>query len=163
MELVLSNPDATTDLGHFLGALLFPGAVVALVGPLGAGKTFLTRAIATGLDVPDSSVVTSPTFTLVHEYEGGRLPVFHFDVYRLQRESDFADLGVEEYFESNGVCLIEWADRVSDTLPAEYLSIELIVTGACSRVARIAATGSRHADLAAALWASWSPKNRRKR
>ncbi len=102
---------ATEAFGRRLGGLLFPGAVVALIGPLGAGKTHLVRAVAAGLGVPDPRVVTSPTFVLIQEY-AGRLPVYHFDAYRLRGENDFSDLGAHEYFEGEGVCLVEWADRV---------------------------------------------------
>src|SRR5579859_5157781 len=99
----------TMAFGHRLAGLLFPGSVVALVGPLGAGKTHLVRAIALGLDIPDSRLVTSPTFVLIQEYPG-RLPIYHFDAYRLAGAAPFADLGVTEYLEGDGVCLIEWAD-----------------------------------------------------
>ena len=103
---------ATEAFGRRLGSLLFPGAVVALIGPLGAGKTHLARAVAAGLGVPDPRVVTSPTFVLIQEY-AGRLPVYHFDAYRLRGESDLSELGVHEYFEGDGVCLVEWADRAA--------------------------------------------------
>src|SRR5438132_11830697 len=97
---------ATEAFGRRLGALLFPGAVVALVGQLGAGKTHLTRAIAEGLGVPDGRCVTSPTFVLLQEYQG-RLPIYHFDAYRLQGAADLLELGTEEQFEGDGVCLVE--------------------------------------------------------
>src|SRR5688572_25868660 len=92
LTIEVSDPAAMTALGRRLGELLFRGAVVALVGPLGAGKTFLTRAVAEGMDVPDSRVVSSPTFVLIQEYPA-RLPIYHFDAYRLRAESEFADLG----------------------------------------------------------------------
>src|SRR5436309_4240797 len=88
---------ATLAFGCRLGELLFPGAVVALIGPLGAGKTYLVRAVAEGLHVPDTGLVTSPTFVLIQEYEG-RLPIYHFDAYRLRSEAEFYDLGGHEYF-----------------------------------------------------------------
>src|SRR5215467_16219929 len=118
--VVIEAPDleATRAFGHRLAGLLFPGAVVALVGPLGAGKTHLVRAVAEGLGISDSRVVNSPTFVLIQEYQA-RLPIYHFDAYRLRTEGEFADLGAHEYFESNGVCLVEWADRVPAYLPAE--------------------------------------------
>src|SRR5207237_8651239 len=100
-----------------LAEQLFPGAVVALVGPLGAGKTHLVRAVAEGLGIASSRVVSSPTFVLIQEYHA-RLPIYHFDAYRLRTAEDFADLGVHEYFEGSGVCLVEWADRVQACLPA---------------------------------------------
>jgi tRNA threonylcarbamoyladenosine biosynthesis protein TsaE len=150
MTVDLPDPAATEALGHRLGGLLFPGAVVALVGPLGAGKTFLARAVALGLGVPDGRVVTSPTFVLVQEYQG-RLPVYHFDAYRLRGEGEFADLGAQEYFEGDGVCLVEWADRVPGCLPAERLDVELSVTGETSRRARIEGQGGLYRALAEAL------------
>src|SRR5438874_8509467 len=109
--------DATMAFGRRLAALLFPGAVIALVGPLGAGKTFLVRAVAEGLGIADSRVVNSPTFVLIQEYEA-RLPVYHFDAYRLRGAAEFFDLGAHEYFEGKGVCLVEWADRALACLPA---------------------------------------------
>src|SRR5947209_17333984 len=126
------DPAATQALGRRLAALLFPGAVVALVGPLGAGKTHLVRAVAEGLGVADGRVVSSPTFVLIQEYDA-RLPVYHFDAYRLRGPADFLDLGAHEYFEGRGVCLVEWADRVEASLPAEHLRVTLAVTGPTSR------------------------------
>ncbi len=144
-------PDlATTEaLGRRLAGLLFPGAVVALVGPLGAGKTQLVRAVAEGLGA-DPHAVSSPTFVLVQEY-AARLPVFHFDAYRLSGSGAFFDLGAHEYFESDGVCLVEWADRVVDCLPAEHLRINLRVTGETSRSAEIEGIGTRYEALVAGL------------
>jgi tRNA threonylcarbamoyladenosine biosynthesis protein TsaE len=123
---------ATSGFGREFGSKLQPGDVVALIGPLGAGKTHLVRAIAEGLGIPDSRVVSSPTFTLIHEYKG-RLPIFHFDVYRLKSPAEFLDLGVAEYFDAGGVCLIEWADRVLEYLPANRIAITLEITGETSR------------------------------
>jgi tRNA threonylcarbamoyladenosine biosynthesis protein TsaE len=146
----LADLEATQAFGRALGRRLFPGAVVALIGPLGAGKTHLVRAIAEGLDIPDSRVVTSPTFVLVQEY-AGRLPIYHFDAYRLRGEGDFADLGVHEYFEGDGVSLVEWADRVHGCLPREHLRIELRITGATSRRAVVEARGARYEQLPGGL------------
>ena len=141
---------ATEAFGRRLGGLLFRGAVVALVGPLGAGKTHLARAVAAGLGVPDTRVVTSPTFVLIQEY-AGRLPVYHFDAYRLRGEGDFSDLGVHEYFEGDGVCLVEWADRAAGVLPAERLRVELAVVGETARRATVEAVGGRYEALVRAL------------
>src|SRR5205807_4522045 len=132
LELDLPTPDATAAFGRRLGGLLFPGAVIALIGPLGAGKTQLVRAVAEGLGIKNSRAVTSPTFVLIQEYDG-RLPIYHFDTYRLARERDFVDLGIQEYFEGGGVCLIEWADRVEQSLPEEYLRLAFEVTGETTR------------------------------
>src|SRR5947209_9607539 len=108
----------TAAFGRRLAQQLFPGAVIALIGPLGAGKTNLVRAIAEGLDIPNPDVVNSPTFVLIQEYEA-RLPIYHFDAYRLTSERAFADLGVHEYFERAGVCLVEWADKVPSCMPRD--------------------------------------------
>lgn len=149
---IIELPDltATQALGRRMGQRLWPGCVVALVGELGTGKTQLARSIAEGLGIPDSRVVSSPTFVLVQEY-AARLPIYHFDAYRLPTESEFADLGVHEYFESDGVCLIEWADRVPGCLPTEHLRVALSVTGPTSRRAVIEGKGSSYEKLIAEL------------
>ncbi len=151
-SLTLNVPDlnATMAFGHRLAGLLFPGAVVALVGPLGAGKTHLVRAIAEGLGIADSRVVNSPTFVLIQEY-AARLPLYHFDTYRLPDPAAFADLGPHEYFEGNGVCLVEWADKVTACLPAEYLRITIAITGEISRRLLIEGVGEPYAGLIQAL------------
>jgi len=146
----LAGLDATVALGRRLGGLLFPGSVIGLIGPLGAGKTRLVRAVAEGLKIRDSRVVTSPTFVLIQEYDA-RLPIYHFDAYRLTGERDFLDLGVHEYFEGRGVCLVEWADRVQSCLPAEHLRITLEVTGETTRRLTAEAFGDRYQQLLAHL------------
>jgi tRNA threonylcarbamoyladenosine biosynthesis protein TsaE len=150
MTYELPDLTATQALGRRLGQLLFPGAVVALIGQLGAGKTHLSRAIAEGLGVRDSRCVTSPTFVLIQEYQG-RLPIYHFDAYRLRGAEEFGELGTEEYFASDGVCLIEWADRVQAALPAEHLRIELEVTGETARRATVTGRGERYEQLVRSL------------
>src|SRR5215468_8629155 len=149
-SLTLDLPDlaATEALGRRLGSLLFPGAVVALVGPLGAGKTHLTRAVAEGLGLADGRAVSSPTFVLIQEYRA-RLPVYHFDAYRLRGEGEFFDLGAHEYLDGDGVCLVEWADRVPGCLPAEHLRITLTVTGESSRRALLEGRGEIYEKLIA--------------
>jgi tRNA threonylcarbamoyladenosine biosynthesis protein TsaE len=146
LTLDLTDLAATVALGRRLGGLLFPGAVVALVGPLGAGKTHLVRAIAEGLGIRDSRAVSSPTFVLIQEY-AGRVPIYHFDAYRLRSEAEFFDLGAHEYFEGDGVCLVEWADRVAGALPAEHLRITLAMTGETSRRAVVEGHGERYEEL----------------
>jgi tRNA threonylcarbamoyladenosine biosynthesis protein TsaE len=140
----------TEALGRRLAAHLFPGAVIALIGPLGAGKTNLVRAIAMGLDIPNPAVVNSPTFVLIQEYDA-RLPIYHFDAYRLQKEADFAELGVHEYFQGNGVCLIEWADKAPGCLPAERLEIRITITGEQSRRVEVAGIGARYESICSAM------------
>jgi len=148
-EWRVTDPEATSAIGRRLAALLFPGAVVALVGPLGAGKTFLVRAVVEGLG-GDPERVSSPTFALIHEYSA-KLPVFHFDAYRLPNERAFAELGVEEYFAGDGVCLVEWADRVAGTLPAEHLRVTLEPTGETSRRITLEARGGRYESIMKSL------------
>jgi len=111
------------EYGHTLAYRLEAGDVIALTGELGAGKTTLTKAIAEGLGVTDT--VTSPTFTLINEYYSGRLPLFHFDVYRLTDASELETLGYEEYFFGKGVTVIEWADLVSDYIPDTAIKIKI--------------------------------------
>lgn len=150
MQIDLPDLDATVALGRRLGGLLHSGLVVALVGPLGAGKTQLVRAIAEGLGLADSRMVCSPTFVLQHDYPG-RIPIHHFDAYRLRSEGEFLDLGVEELMEGEGVCLIEWADRVAGCLPEDHLHIELRIVSESARQAVVAGTGSRAAVVVEAL------------
>jgi tRNA threonylcarbamoyladenosine biosynthesis protein TsaE len=149
---VLELPDlsSTTVLGRRLGELLFPGSVVALIGPLGAGKTHLVRAIAEGLGITDSRAVSSPTFVLIQEY-ASRLPIYHFDAYRLRSEAEFYDLGALEYLTGDGVSLVEWADRVPGSIPSEHLRIELKMTGETSRQALLTGAGQRYVELVGSL------------
>lgn len=116
------SPEETKQLGEKMAALLQPGDVICLNGDLGAGKTAFSQGVARGLAV--DSWVTSPTFTLINEYEG-RLHLYHFDVYRLEGPAEMEDLGYEEYFYGDGVCLVEWAERVEEVLPQERLDIRL--------------------------------------
>src|SRR5438874_13070864 len=137
---------ATEAFGRRLGRLLFPGAVVALVGQLGAGKTNLTRAVAEGLGVRNPAAVNSPTFVLIQEYPA-RLPIYHFDAYRLSGPREFRELGTDEYFHGDGVCLVEWADRVEAALPTEYLRIEIHVIDEDRRRFEVTATGETYEAL----------------
>lgn len=124
-ELIIKNENETRDFALNLADEFKAGNVLALIGDLGTGKTALTKYIAQGLGIRDS--IVSPTFTIVREYTGGRLPLYHFDVYRLADSEDMFNIGAEEYFyEKGGVCVIEWADIVEDILPADtkYIYIE---------------------------------------
>lgn len=134
-----ADEQATETLGAALAGALRPGTVVALVGDLGAGKTRLVQAVATRLGV-ERRAVSSPTFLLVQEYEG-RLPIYHFDTYRLRDSDEFLELGADEMLASNGVCLIEWADRVADVLPSDVLRAEITIAGPSARVFRFSAHG----------------------
>lgn len=119
--------------------------VMALVGPLGAGKTQLVRAIAVGFGV-DRREVSSPTYVLVQQYPAP-LRVTHFDAYRLRDVREFEELGVEEYFAGEGICLVEWADRVVEVLPEEHLTVEIEIAGPHSRRFRFAARGRCYEEL----------------
>jgi tRNA threonylcarbamoyladenosine biosynthesis protein TsaE len=135
-----ANDERDTErLGAALAKVLPPGTVVALIGTLGAGKTRLVQAVAAAVGNPPGSV-TSPTFVLVNEYLRGRLPIFHFDTYRLKDEDEFLALGPDEYFDSNGLVFIEWADRVAELLPDERIEIEIEVIGDTERSITIRGT-----------------------
>ncbi|HET6325507.1 MAG TPA: tRNA (adenosine(37)-N6)-threonylcarbamoyltransferase complex ATPase subunit type 1 TsaE [Planctomycetaceae bacterium] len=142
----------TERLGSSLGKALAPGGVVALIGPLGAGKTRLVQSIAAELGA-DRRAVNSPTFVLIHEYDAP-LPIFHCDTYRLRSVDEFLDLGIDEMLQSGGVFLIEWADRVTPVLPADRLQIEIVVTGETSRTFHISALGLASAGVLSAVRAS---------
>src|SRR5262245_297774 len=133
----------TEAFGRRVGAILFAWAVVVRVGQVGAGKTHLTRAVAEGLDVKNPAAVNSPTFVLIQEYPA-RLPIYHFDAYRLSGPREFAELGVEEYFRGEGVCLVEWADKVEPTLPTEHLRIDIAILDENRRRFTLTANGERY-------------------
>ncbi len=135
LTIAVTSEEDTARIGQALAELVESGIVIGLVGPLGAGKTRLVRGIAEALGV-DPGAISSPTFVLIHEY-AGRLPVYHFDVYRLKTPEAFEDLGAADYWDGAGVCLIEWADRVRDLLPEDCWLITMELTGATSRTVRI--------------------------
>jgi tRNA threonylcarbamoyladenosine biosynthesis protein TsaE len=139
----------TARLGAALAMVLTPGSVVGLNGPLGAGKTRLVQALAEALGVPRNECV-SPTFMLINEYRG-RLPIYHFDAYRIKDEDEFLELGPDEYFEAAGITLVEWADRVERCLPPERLEIHIEPIGTSQRRFTITARGAKYADLLSRL------------
>ena len=122
-KIVINNIEETNALGAELAEGLKAGNVVALIGDLGTGKTTLTKAIAKGLGVAEE--LSSPTFNVVKEYRSGRLPLYHFDVYRINDPDELFELGFDEYLHGDGVCLIEWADLVEDLLPEDCLKINI--------------------------------------
>lgn len=140
MNILSKSPAKTKVLGEKLGQKLKKGDVVALIGELGAGKTCFTQGLMKGLEVRKKSV-TSPTFIIMNVYKG-RVPVYHFDVYRINNISEIVDLGYEEYFYGNGVTIIEWADKIKELLPKETIKVRLKITGEKER--RI---GIKGADL----------------
>ena len=119
----LNSEADTRSLGLEIADALEPGDVVALTGDLGTGKTALTKYIAEGLGVREE--ISSPTFTIIKEYKSGRLPLYHFDVYRLGSGEELLDIGAEEMLDGDGACVIEWADIVADVLPEDALAIQL--------------------------------------
>ena len=138
-----NSPTQTEDIGAALGKIIEPGTVIAYRGDLGAGKTAFTRGLAKGLGCTE--IVTSPTYTIVNEYLGGRIPLFHFDMYRLRSSDDLFDIGWEDYLDRGGVCAVEWSENVDDAMEdALYITIEKL--GEDAR--RITIEGGGHlADL----------------
>jgi len=122
---ISNSPAETEAIARRLAEFLVPGSVLALKGELGSGKTLFTQALVLGLG--NDAAVTSPTFTIVHEYQGGRLPVYHFDFFRLENRESAVRLGLEDYFFSDGVSVIEWADRFQELIPeqARWISFEI--------------------------------------
>jgi len=155
------NPDPTLDfvshsmtqtqrIGSRLGELLAAGDVILLEGPLGSGKTVLAQGIAHGLGITD--YITSPSFTLINEYRprdtGGRLPLYHIDLYRLgDATKEALSMGVDEYLYGNGVCVIEWAERARDILPGEHLLIRLTIVSETKRGVYMLPRGARYVTL----------------
>ena len=143
----LANNQADTErLGAMLAEFLPDGSVVALVGTLGAGKTRLVQAIAEASGVPKNTV-TSPTFVLIREYDEGERPIYHFDAYRLERETEFRALGPDEYFDGFGLSFVEWADRVPNSIPVDRITIEIEVLSADRRRFSISAIGDKYTEF----------------
>lgn len=148
-SVITSNLEQTWRMGELLGALLGPGDIVCLYGDLGAGKTSLSYGIALGLEVKEQ-YITSPTFTFVNEYEG-RVPFYHIDLYRLKDPEELENIGFEEYLDSDGVTVIEWAERAEDELPEERLSVYLNYVNENSREIGFLPEGERYQKLLDAL------------
>ncbi|MDU1312716.1 MAG: tRNA (adenosine(37)-N6)-threonylcarbamoyltransferase complex ATPase subunit type 1 TsaE [Clostridium septicum] len=121
MHFNLDNVESTTAIGYALGKLLKSGDIVCLTGDLGTGKTHITKGIAKGLDINEH--ITSPTFTIVNEYDSGRLKLFHFDVYRVSDPDEIYAIGFDDYIFSDGVSIIEWANYIEDILPKDFIHI----------------------------------------
>lgn len=128
------SADETFELARRFAAKLKAGDVLALEGELGAGKTRFVQGLAAGLGIPDTVFVRSPTFALLNDYRGGRLPLFHFDFYRLGAAAELQDIGVEEYLYGEGVCAIEWADLFPGTIPPHAVHVRFEVAGDEERV-----------------------------
>ena len=143
MEFITNSPAETESIGVALGQRLKPGTVIAYRGDLGAGKTAFTRGLARGLGCRE--IVTSPTYTIVNEYLGGRIPLFHFDMYRLRSSDDLWDIGWDDYLERGGVCAVEWSENVADAME-DPIIITIEKTGEESRRITIEG-GEEFADL----------------
>ena len=123
------SPEETQALGEKLGKTLKQGDVIALVGDLGTGKTCLTQGIARGVGIAPDEVVNSPSYILINEYNG-TMPIYHIDLYRLENSEQIAELGLSEYIEGDGICIIEWAERIADTLPDTCIEIHITLADA---------------------------------
>ena len=141
-EIITTSTEETGQFAEKLAAHLKPGAVLTLEGDLGAGKTTFTKGLAKGLGV--TKTVNSPTFTIIKEYKG-RLPLYHMDVYRL--DDSFEDLGFDEYFEGEGVTVVEWAHLIQDQLPEELLSLSIYREGDSTRKIVLKPFGERYSEL----------------
>ena len=141
MQITTHSADETQALGQKLASRLAPGDVIAYFGDLGAGKTAFTRGLAQGLGITDP--VTSPTYTIVNEYLSGRMPLFHFDMYRLSSSEELFDIGWEDYLARGGVCAVEWSENVDDAL-ADAICVRIESTGDDSR--RITISGGNELE-----------------
>ena len=146
-KYTVTNESETIELAENIESEHFPGMVICLNGELGSGKTVFTKAFANSLGIKDD--VTSPTFNIIKEYLDGELPLYHMDVYRL--EGNVNELGLDEYFEGNGVTIIEWSDMIKEYLPEERLDIDIRVTGEDSRTFILKPYGKRYEDICEAI------------
>lgn len=143
-SIATDSPEATTQVGIALGKLVSPGDVLLLQGPLGTGKTCMTQGLAQGMGI--TTPVTSPTFILVNQYPG-TLTLYHIDLYRLETVVEAEDLGLDDYFFGDGVCVVEWPERAFAAMPPEHLLVVLEHTGELQRHLTFVAAGERHQTL----------------
>ncbi len=149
------SENETRRLGFLLGTLAHPGDIIALRGDLGAGKTRFVQGFGRGLDIPADEVINSPTFTLVNQYQG-RLTCYHIDLYRLSSAAEAGTLGLDDFFYNDGVSLVEWADRLGNNLPAEYIDIELQHLAEHIRRITVCAVGNNHIAQVKQLQQLWT-------
>ena len=150
LDFVSHSEAQTRRLGRKLGALVKPGQVIALLGDLGSGKTRWAQGFGEGLEVAGDEVINSPTFTFINQYQG-RLVYYHIDLYRLTTAAEAETLALEDYFYGEGVCLIEWANRIQSLLPSERLEVELQYLGETKRRVVMRAFGESYQELLAAF------------
>jgi tRNA threonylcarbamoyladenosine biosynthesis protein TsaE len=153
LKLLSHSPDETIKLGSCIGELAMAGDIFLLIGILGAGKTCLAQGIAWGLGIKEYAI--SPSFVLIRELYG-RLPLYHIDLYRLDRIEEIADLGLDDYLYGNGVCVIEWAEKGLSLLPPEHLLIEIEYLGDTERQFQLKATSEHYQQMATKLKSIWS-------
>ncbi|MDF2522859.1 MAG: hypothetical protein K0R31_500 [Clostridiales bacterium] len=147
LEIITNSAEETKEFGEKLGIILKAGDIICLNGDLGTGKTALTNGIAAGMDI--KGYITSPTFTIVNEY-AGRIPLYHFDVYRIADSEEMFEIGFEEYLNGNGVVVIEWAEQIRDILPDEYLWVQVqkrLDIGLDTRAIKLDFVGKRYEEL----------------
>ena len=156
-QITVQEIGGTEAFGKRLAETLPDGSVVALIGTLGAGKTRLVQAVAEASGVPKQTV-SSPTFVLIHEYDEGERPIYHFDAYRLERESEFQSLGADEYFDGSGLSFVEWADRIPNALPKEYVTVRIEILGETERRFGISASGEKYSGFLQKLTKNVSKK-----
>jgi tRNA threonylcarbamoyladenosine biosynthesis protein TsaE len=137
---ISNSPAETEAIGRQLGSDVNAGSVLALKGELGSGKTFFTQGLVAGLE--SDATVTSPTFTIVHEYQSGRLPIYHFDFFRLDNRESAVRLGLEDYFFGDGVSVIEWADRFPELIPEQARWIYFEIKSECQRIITVSPSRS---------------------
>ena len=146
MEIVSNSPLETEELGAQLGNLLSAGTFVALQGGLGGGKTCFTRGIVATVAPQSAHLVASPTFAIMNSYFGNT-PVYHFDFYRLTGDNDIAELGLDEYFSGDGVCVVEWSERLSELLPDDYIALLFEYAGDDQRTINLTACGPKSLNI----------------
>ena len=146
INLTTVSPEETKNLGKKTGAAIESGIVIALSGDLGAGKTLFVQGLASGLDVPADHYVTSPSYTLINEYPG-RFRLFHIDLYRINSENDFEDIGIHEILSGREVAAVEWAERLKEAIPAKHLSIHFKIIDDQKRKIKITAYGPNAINL----------------
>jgi tRNA threonylcarbamoyladenosine biosynthesis protein TsaE len=157
LDCISHSPAQTERLGQRIGELLQAGDLLLLIGEFGVGKTHLSKGIARGLDALD--LVTSPSFVLVNEYHAGprhdHMPIYHVDLYRIADTAELATIGLDELWQGDGVCLIEWPERAASQLPAEHLAIRMQHLSETKRVLRLAPHGARYVELVTAFKAAF--------
>ena len=155
ITLDIESIQDTDRLGRLMAEMLRPGDVVGLTGDLGAGKTYLAGRIARALGVPDAVPIASPTFTLIREYHEGRLPIYHMDLYRLGDSSELYELGLWEYYDGDGVCLVEWSNLFDDLWPDHALVVQIDLCAGEKRTVTLSGNG-RGSELASTVEERWA-------